>query len=76
MKRKLITICPLCHSKDVSADFSNYAAVYTGLFNNIKTCYNCGHTGMIFPQVPKSKVPKKPKDKRKIKHRKFVQTIV
>jgi len=69
-KEKWVTICPKCGSTDISPE-SN--AVYAG-FNQYKQCENCGHHGIIFPQVPKSKAPKKPKSPEKVKEPLMVQT--
>jgi hypothetical protein len=76
VKKKVnyVTICPKCGSKDVSADFSNPAAVATGLFQNFKKCHHCGHTAMMFPEVPESQVPKKPKNVKMIKEKTLVNT--
>jgi hypothetical protein len=53
--------CPKCGSQDVSADFSNPGLVVTGLFNNYHKCHNCGFTGILFPEDPESRIPRKVK---------------
>ena len=64
-KEKLVMICPKCGSSDVSPDLSNPALVYGGLIP--KRCYNCGHTGQVFPEVEEKAVPKKPMEPSKVK---------
>lgn len=72
-KEHYVTICPKCHSSDVSMEKNPVYAI-TGLLIHFKQCNNCGHHGQVFPEVPASEVPKKPKNIKKIKERQFVQT--
>jgi len=53
---------------------NNPVYVATGLSNQFMQCNNCGHHGMVFPEVPESQAPKKPKDIKEIKNIQFVQT--
>ena len=72
-KEKWVTICPKCGSTDVSPE-SNPAYIDSGLSTSYKQCENCGHHGLVFPKVPKSKVPKKTKPLSKVKNPTMVQT--
>jgi hypothetical protein len=62
-----------CGSSDISAE-SDPAYISSGLSGSYKQCENCGYHGLVFPQVPTSKVPKNPKPARKIKKPQMVQT--
>lgn len=72
-KEKYVTICPKCGSADVSPE-NDPAYVASGLSNQFMQCNNCGHHGMVFPEVPESQVPKKPKNIKEIKDIEFMQT--
>lgn len=72
-KEKWVTICPKCGSTDISPE-SNPVYIMFGLSTSYKQCETCGHHGLIFPKVPKSKVPKKPKSSSKVKNPLMVQT--
>ena len=56
-ERKYVTVCPKCGSKDVSFE-RNPAYAASGLLNNFKECDNCGHHGMLFPEVLRSNAGK------------------
>ncbi|MBI4018940.1 MAG: hypothetical protein HY364_01665 [Candidatus Aenigmarchaeota archaeon] len=69
-KRNKVIICPLCNSKDISADFSN--PLMAGFGHIFKECHHCGHRGMLFPEVSLAHVPKNPKNPAKLKGRTLV----
>lgn len=73
-KRNNVIICPLCNSKDVSADFSN--PLMAGFGHIFKECHHCGHKGMLFPEVSLADVPKKPKNPAKLKGRTLVNATM
>ena len=73
-KERYARICPKCKSDDVSHDWSNPATVDSGLVNVIYRCNNCGHAGMVFPEVPESEVPKTPTPLKHVKERTLVDT--
>jgi hypothetical protein len=66
-KERWVKVCPKCGSKGVVGDDSVPVFASTGLFNSIKKCENCGHTGVFFPEVPKNKAPKKTISPEKVK---------
>jgi hypothetical protein len=72
-KEKWVSICPKCGSTNVSPE-SNPVYMESGLSGSYKQCENCGHHGLVFPQVPQSKVPKKTKPLGEIKNCIRVQT--
>lgn len=72
-KEKWVTICPKCGSTDISPE-SNAVYIDSGLSTSYKQCEHCGHHSLVFPQVPKSKVPKNPKPVSKVKRPLYVQT--
>jgi DNA-directed RNA polymerase subunit RPC12/RpoP len=72
-KEKWVTICPKCGSSDISPE-SNPVYIESGLSTSYKQCENCGHHGLVFPQVPLSKVPKKTKPLSNVKNPTCVQT--
>ncbi len=57
-KKGIVQICPACNSKEISTDFSNPAAVASGVWINSKTCQNCGYSSDFFPQIESRKVPR------------------
>ncbi len=73
-KGKYVMICPKCDSKDVTHDWSSPATVGSTLVNVMYKCNNCGHEGMVFPEVPENKVPKNPKPLKYVKERTLVDT--
>ncbi len=73
-KKKLVTICPRCHSTDVGQDFSNPAWASLGLTHNRNKCNHCGHIGVAFPRGPENIAPKKPKDPDEVKDKTLVDT--
>ncbi|MFH1977746.1 MAG: hypothetical protein ABIJ92_00270 [Candidatus Aenigmatarchaeota archaeon] len=73
-KEKYVTVCPKCDSTDVKMD-TTPAYVATGLINQFKQCNNCGHHGMLFPEMPISQV-KKPKNVEQVKNKQLVPTAM
>lgn len=72
-KVDFVVICPKCNSIDVKAETNPVYAV-TGLLNQFKQCNNCGHHGQVFPEVPRSELPKQPKSVKEVGGRELVQT--
>ena len=72
-KERYITICPKCNSTDVSGE-SNPAYVGAGLYFIFKQCNNCGHHGLVFPEVAESELPEETKKVERIKGRELVPT--
>lgn len=60
-KEKDVKVCPHCRSTDVEADFSQPAAVATGVFHQKVKCNHCGFMGvpllMYESDVPDEPLP-------------------
>ena len=54
-KEDYVTVCPKCGSNRIRSE-TDPAYVWSGLSNTFKECENCGHRGIMFPEVPRSEI--------------------
>ena len=54
---KRVKVCPFCKSTSVGHDTSNPLEGALGLPERF-VCYDCGHTGYTFPEMPAKEVKK------------------
>lgn len=50
-----VKVCPKCGSENIKADPQNAKAA-VGLSTPVYLCLDCGHSGVLFPEIDK-KIP-------------------